>query len=178
MICRAPNSVCDDFIFHGRMARQCVTAQPTVVYAPNYYSTPQAGTPAPQQPRVEPTATSSATSYSTDVVWSCRREPPPNELCDAEEPRVTSVLQQDYPEVVDLGVALSDVVDLGDAKPEVVELGVAVSEVVELGLAVSEVELGVAVSEVLELGDAEPEVVELGVAVVRLDRSSSDGYKL
>ena len=55
VICRAPNSMCDDFIFHGRMARQCVTAQPTVVYAPNYYSAPQAGSPALQQPRVEPT---------------------------------------------------------------------------------------------------------------------------
>ena len=140
MICRAPNSACDDFFLHGRMAGQCVTAQPTVVYPPNYYSTPQAGTPGRQQPRVEPTATRSATSYSTDVVWSFRREPPP-ELRNAEDPRVTSVLQQDYPDVVDLGVALSAVLELGDAKLEVVELGVAGSEVVELVLVVSEVEL-------------------------------------
>ena len=42
---------------------------------------------------------------------------------DTEEPRVTSVLQQDYPEVVGLGVTVSDVVEFGDTKPEVVDLG-------------------------------------------------------
>ena len=64
----------------------------------------------------------SVTSYSTDVMWSCRREPPPDEVGDAEEPRATSVLQQDSPEVVDLGVTVSDVVELGDTRPEVVDL--------------------------------------------------------
>ena len=129
LICPSPNSVCHDFIFYGRMARACVTAQPTVVYAPNYYSTPQDGSPAPQQPRVESTAARSATSYSKDALWSCRCEPPPDELGNSEEPLVASVQQQDCPEVVDLIVAVSDVVGLGYAEPEVVELGVAVSEV-------------------------------------------------
>ena len=86
-------------------------------------------------------------------MWSYRREPPPDELGDAEEPRVTSVLQQDFPEVMDLGVTVSDVVELGDTITEVVDLGVGGSGGVVLGVAVSEVELGVALSEV-ELGDA------------------------
>ena len=36
VICRAPNSVCGYYIFHGRMARQCGTVQPTAVYVSNY----------------------------------------------------------------------------------------------------------------------------------------------
>ena len=75
------------------------------------------------------------------------------------------MLQQDYPEVVDLGVAASGVVELDDTRSEVVDLGVGEFGGVVLGVAVSEVDLGVAVSEVLKLGDAEPEVVKLGVTV-------------
>ena len=88
---------------------------------------------------MEPTVTRSTTSYSTDVVRSCRREPPPDELGDAEEPRATSALQQDYPEVVGLGVTVSEVVELGDTRPEVVDLGVGEFGGAVLGVAVSEV---------------------------------------
>ena len=102
---------------------------------------------------------------------------PPDEVGDAEEPGLTSELQQGCPEVEELGVALSDGLGLGDAKADVVGLGVAVSDVVELGLAVSEGELCIAMCDVLDLGDAEPEVVKLGVAVsevVELDLPGSE----
>ena len=74
-------------------------------------------------------------------------------------------MQHDYPEVGNLGVAVSDVVELGDTRTEAVDLRVGGSEGVALGRAESDVELSVALSDVVELGDFEPEVVKLGVTV-------------
>ena len=91
------------------------------------------------------------------------------------------MLQQDYSEVVDPGVTLSDEVGLGDTKTEAVDLGVGGPGGVVLGVAVHEVELGVALSDVVELGDAKPKVVELGDAkpeVVELGVSVSKVVEL
>ena len=65
-ICFAPTSVCDRFLAYGHMARQC-SAQPTIVYAPNYSSAPQAGTAPLQQPQVEPTVPRSVTKRGNDM---------------------------------------------------------------------------------------------------------------
>ena len=91
------------------------------------------------------------------------------------------MLQQDYSEVVDPGVTLSDEVGLGDTRTEAVDLGVGGPGGVVLGVAVHEVELGVALSDVVELGDAKPKVVELGDAkpeVVELGVSVSKVVEL